>query len=123
MKVTKGLCTSKYTEVFCEDIEEQKYNAPHHFTVKKVDPVDRIAKEIICKVDFQEGPIREVGINGIHNEDLILMVLTRLESFQESKYACKENEMAIIKLEESLMWLRKRTTDRELRNVEGTSIV
>jgi hypothetical protein len=31
--------------------------------------------------------------------------------------------MAITKLEESLMWLRKRTQDREARNVEGTSVV
>ena len=51
------------------------------------------------------------------------MVIARLEGFQNSDFACKENEKAIEKLQESLMWLRKRTMDREARNVEGTNIV
>lgn len=118
MKITNNLCTSKYTEVYCENHSEQKYNAPHHFTVKDV-----TTGKVISSIDFQEGPIKEVGINGIHNEDAILMVITRLCAFQETDYACNENEMAIKKLEEALMWLRKRTQDREARNVEGTSNV
>lgn len=118
MKVINDLCTSKYTEVHCENKNEQKYNAPHHFSVREVETGD-----VLALVDFQEGPIKEVGINGIHNEDLILMVLTRLNSFQQTAFACNENEMAIKKLEEALMWLRKRTQDREIRNVEGTSNV
>ncbi|MCC0696213.1 hypothetical protein IC173_11705 [Clostridioides sp. ES-S-0048-02] len=77
--------------------------------------------EPIQYLSFQEGAIKEYGINGINNEDVILAVITRLEAFQESKYACKENEKAIEKLEECLMWLRKRTLDRQMRNIEGTS--
>lgn len=118
MKVSNALCTTKYTYVTCEEKEEQKFNAPHHFLVKDVN-----TDEIIGRVDFQEGPINEVGINGVNNEDLILMVLTRLQSFQGSEYACRENAVAITKLEESLMWLRKRTQERELRGVEGTSTI
>ena len=79
--------------------------------------------EVVGKVNFQEGPIKENGINGVCNEDLILMVLTRLESFQSSDYRCRENACAITKLEESLMWLRKRTQDRETRGVEGTHTI
>jgi hypothetical protein len=116
MKIINGLTTTKYTEVHCEDREKQLYNAPHHFKVIEVKTGD-----ILGEISFQEGPIKEVGVNGIHNEDLILMVLTRLYAFQETDYACRENEMAIRKLEESLMWLRKRTQDREIRQVEGTS--
>lgn len=51
------------------------------------------------------------------------MVIRRLEGFQNSEFKCRENELAITKLEEALMWLRKRAQDREARNVEGTSIV
>ena len=51
------------------------------------------------------------------NEDLIAMVIDRLQSFQESEYKCRENAVAITKLEEALMWLRKRTQDREDRGV------
>jgi len=63
---------------------------------------------------------KECGVNGVMNEDLIVMVIDRLQSFQESPYKCRENAIAITKLEEALLWLRKRTMDREARNVEGT---
>ena len=116
MLVENGLCTQKYTLVGSEDKEKQKYNAPHHFEVANAETL-----EVIGTVDFQEGPIKECGVNGVCNEDLLLMVLVRLQSFQNSPYACKENEMAITKLEETLMWLRKRTLDREKRGIEGTS--
>jgi hypothetical protein len=72
-------------------------------------------------VNFQEGAIKECGINGVNNEDLILMVIARLQAFQDSPYKCRENAMAITKLEECLMWLRKRTLDREAKGIEGTS--
>ena len=49
------------------------------------------------------------------------MVVERLECFQRSPYACRENAIAITKLEEALLWLRKRTEGRVQRGVEGTS--
>ncbi|WP_222648649.1 hypothetical protein [Clostridium botulinum] len=51
------------------------------------------------------------------------MVIRRLEGFQDSEFNCKENEKALEKLQESLMWLRKRTMDREIRGVEGTHVI
>jgi len=62
-------------------------------------------------------------VNGVCNEDLIAMVITRLEHFQESEFACRENALAITKLEEALLWLRKRTMGREQRGVEGTHTI
>lgn len=115
VKLVSGLTTSKYTEVFHEG--EFKFNAPHHFTVVSTDGIT------VGEVNFQEGPIKENGVNGVANEDLIGMVIKRLECFQGTEYRCRENAVAITKLEESLMWLRKRTQDREARNVEGTSKV
>jgi hypothetical protein len=61
-----------------------------------------------------------VGVNGVFNQDLIGMVICRLEHFQNSDFKCRENAMAITKLEEALMWLRKRTVNREKRGVLGT---
>lgn len=121
MIIRNSLFTTKHTCVECEDKEEQKFNTPHHFKVRKINPVTLSPSDIVTVVNFQEGPVKENGINGLHNEDLLLMVLTRLQSFQESPYACRENEKAIEKLEECVMWLRKRTLDREMRNVDGTS--
>jgi hypothetical protein len=37
-----------------------------------------------------------------------------------AKFRCRENSIVITKLEEALMWLEKRTRDREALKVEGT---
>jgi hypothetical protein len=116
-KLEHDLLTSKYTEVYHEDPEEMKYNAPHNFEVYSG------YADLLANIHFQEGPIKECGINGVCNEDLIAMVITRLEHFQKSEFACRENALAITKLEEALLWLRKRTMGREKRQVEGTNIV
>jgi hypothetical protein len=113
---------SKYTKVLHES--DFSYNAPHHFEVVKADGQSpHSVEDILCKIDFQEGPINEVGVNGVMNEDLIVMVIRRLEGFQSSEFKCRENAVAITKLEESLMWLGKRTRGREVRGVEGTNAV
>lgn len=110
--------TSKYTEVFTTD--EKEFNANHQY---RVCPAGGDQNPALTEVNFQKGPIKESGVNGCANEDLIAMVIDRLSSFQESEYKCRENAIAITKLEEGLLWLRKRTMDREARNVEGTHIV
>lgn len=115
-ELTNGLLTQKYTKVLEED--NYSFNAPHLFKVVKADDNSTLAE-----IHFQEGPIKENGVNGVCNEDLIAMVIRRLKGFQDSEFSCKENAMAITKLEETLMWLRKRTQDREVRGVEGTHIV
>ena len=119
------LLTSKYTQVYHEDEGDMKYNAPHHFKVWEKGSTncqedDAVGIELLGRVNFQEGPIKECGINGVCNEDLIAMVICRLEHFQKSEFACRENALAITKLEEALLWLRKRTMGRENRGVEGT---
>lgn len=118
MKINHELGTTNYTYITCEDKEVQKFNAPHKFEVRNVN-----TDEVISSINFQEGPIKECGVNGIANEDAIIMVLTRLKSFQESPYACEENAIAISHLEDSLKVLRERTLKRIVRNVEGTSEV
>lgn len=115
-ELKRDLLRTKYTRVLAE--EDFKYNAPHYFEVVSVED-----DEPLCAIHFQEGPIKECGVNGVNNEDLINMVIERLEHFQRSEYACRENAIAITKLEEALLWLRKRTMAREQRGVEGTHIV
>jgi hypothetical protein len=72
-------------------------------------------------IKFQNGPIKETGVNGISGEALIAIVIDRLRSFQAGPYACRDNAVALTRLEESLMWLQKRTRDRLARGVEGTN--
>lgn len=112
------LLTTKYTNVRHE--AEFSFNAPHYF---EVIAGDSGTGELLGAVHFQEGPIKDAGVNGVNNEDLIAMVICRLEHFNRSEFSCRENSMAITKLEEALLWLRKRTMGREQRGVEGTHTV
>lgn len=110
-KVELDLLTNKYTTVYQET--EYTNNAPHYFEVQS-------EEEVLAEIFFQNGPIKEAGVNGVMNEDLLAMVLVRLQHFQDTEFACKENAMAITKIEEALLWLRKRTMGREQKGIEGT---
>jgi len=69
---------------------------------------------------FQNGPIKEVGVNGVTQEALLAILIDRLRGFQSGPYACRENAIALMHLEEALMWLQQRTVARIRRGVEGT---
>ena len=69
---------------------------------------------------FQNGPIGEVGTNGTTHEVLLAIIVDRLEGFQKGPYACRENAIALTKLQEATHWLNHRTALREARGVEGT---
>lgn len=75
----------------------------------------------IWDIQFQNGPIQEAGVNGISNEALLAIVEDRLAGFQSGEYACRENALALTKIQEAMLWLQKRTRDRVARGVEGTS--
>jgi len=76
----------------------------------------------VTNVYFQNGPIKESGVNGITHEVLLAIVIDRLRSFQAGDYACRENAIALTNCEQALMWLKKRTSDRLARGVEGTNV-
>ena len=108
--------TKKYTKVVAVD-ERGLGNANHNYEVL---PSDKNGV-VLGKVVFQNGPIKEKGVNGVTNEDLIVIVIDRLEGFQSGKYASTDNSNAMRHLLNALSALRKRTNDREARGVEGTS--
>jgi hypothetical protein len=74
----------------------------------------------LCLIHFQEGPIKEHGVNGITQEALLAIVIDRLRSFQEGQYSCTANAVALANCEEALRQLQKRTRERIARGVEGT---
>lgn len=73
------------------------------------------------RITFQNGPVQEFGVNGVSNESLLAIVEDRLLGFQSGPFACRENAVALTKLQECMMWLQKRTRDRVARGVEGTN--
>jgi hypothetical protein len=70
-------------------------------------------------ISFQNGPIKEFGVNGLTQEVLLAIVIDRLRSFQAGPFACRDNAVALTHCEEALMWLQRRTRDRIKRGVEG----
>jgi hypothetical protein len=71
---------------------------------------------------FQHGSPLEHGVNGITHEVLLAILIDRLRGLQKGPFPCRENAIALTKLEEALMWLHKRTRDRLQRGVEGRHI-
>lgn len=69
---------------------------------------------------IQNGPTKENGINGCQVDTIIATAKTILEGLNEN-FKCRENAVAITKLDEALLWLMKRKLDRENRSVEGTN--
>ena len=69
---------------------------------------------------FQNGPINEVGINGITHEALLAILIDRLRCFQAGPYNCFENAAALTHLEAAQNHLHNRTRARMDRGVEGT---
>ena len=72
--------------------------------------------EITFKI--QNGPIKEVGVNGCQIEELGKVWLEILQHFNKD-FPCRENSITITKIQEALMWQEKRTQDRVKRGVEG----
>ncbi len=78
-------------------------------------------------IAWQDGPLGRDGDrkepNGAFTETVIAAVIQRIEFFQQSKFRCRENALAVTKLEEALHWLNYRTQKRETQKVEGTHAV
>ena len=85
-------------------------------------PLDGQVIQFIHKVPKVEGSAELVTLmDGTTNEELLAILIDRIV-FLQNKFPCRENAIVITKLEESLMWLNKRTADRMARNVEGKQI-
>jgi hypothetical protein len=113
------LGSQEHTRVLANDNPE--FNANHEYLVVAVEENSPGTSAILAEIKFQKGPTKENNLNGIFHEDLIIILIDRLTSLNDSEYRCKENSCAITKLEEAQMWLRKRTEDRRNRGVLGTS--
>lgn len=134
-KVVNTNRPSEYTEVYCHDgpgaggmcheysITRKPSDAEAYdeYSTQAAEEPFEGDRSIFTTVGFQNGPIQENGVNGCHNEDLILIVLDRLRGAQKGDFSCRENALAITKLEEALLWLNYRTNTRVYQKVEGKS--
>jgi len=70
-------------------------------------------------INFQLGPVKENGVNGLTNEALLAILAHRIRFLNAGQFSCRENSLALTKIEEAAHWLEARTKDRLARNVEG----
>ena len=108
--------SQNFTKVMIID-EPGHGNACHEYRIETMNA----PTAIVGQISFQNGPVKEFGVNGCHQEDLLAIVLDRLESFQAGEWRCRENAIAITKIEEAMHWLNHRTAARIARGVEGTN--
>jgi hypothetical protein len=75
-------------------------------------------------ITWQNGPLgrgdERQAPNGAFVETVIAAAKSRLDFYQESKFACDDNAEAIVLLDQALAVLNRRTLAREAREVEGT---
>lgn len=73
---------------------------------------------------FQNGGRNMDGSErGLTGEDLLEICRHRLQCFQTSGYACRENAIALTHIEEALMWLNKRVEDRAEKGILGKNLM
>lgn len=102
-------------------VTDEKWNGAHHrYEVEFKDADGRVVGT--SEVNFQKGGFKDIINHGPHHEDYLLILIHRLDSFQNSEYKCDENEDAISYAKKCLESLRKRTRDRIHRGVEGIDV-
>lgn len=102
--------------------DEGKVSWKDFYARRKECPIFVAHDENLISFRLQNGPIKEVGVNGcqavtiIQAAELIIQGLNKL-------YPCKNNEDTISYLKKAIDCQHNRTIDRKLRGVEGYSEV
>lgn len=116
-KLLDHICTTADVSIGINVMDEPGAGGANHYYA-----VDVGGSENGIDVRFQNGPVAENGVNGITQETLIAIAIDRLRCFQAGPFACRENAIALTKLEEAIFWLHSRTRARQARGVEGKSL-
>lgn len=98
--------------VLCLDEPMQPNNACHLYQIE-------VGDVPAVQLNFQRGPVKENGINGISNEVLLLVAAHRFEGFQRGQFACEDNAEALKHIYAALECMARRTRGRVMAQVEG----
>ena len=87
-------------------------------------PAGGMVEGVGLSINWQNGPLGRdedrIEPNGAFVETVISAALQRIEYYQGTKFKCRENALAVTKLQEALHWLNSRTQRREAKGTEGT---
>ena len=103
-------------EIYAMD-EPGEGGACHQYNIDAVDKFGNLLN--VGNIEFQKGPIAEVGVTGCQMEDVMDILMHRLEGFQSGDFPCQENGLALSYIKMAKQALERRTKDRQLRGVEG----
>jgi hypothetical protein len=102
-------------------LDEKGAGGAHHRYKIVVALSDGKTIDTAADIHFQKGPVQEAGWNGCQIEDLLNICAHRLSCFQNGPFPCRENALALTKVQEAMHWLNHRTYGRMIRGVEGKS--
>jgi hypothetical protein len=104
----------------------QKITATHD-SDSDGNPAGGMTSGIGIAIQWQSGPLGRGDDrkepNGAFVEGVIAAAIDRINYYQGTPFSCRDNAIALTHLETALLWLMKRTMDREAREVEGTHAV
>lgn len=83
-------------------------------------PAGGFVRSTGMEIDWQDGPLTENPRNGAFVEEVIEAAIVRIEYYQDSKFHCLENAVALGHLYAALEALHERTRERTDRGVEGS---
>jgi hypothetical protein len=83
-----------------------------------------LKSDVLIQVPWQDGVVDPaVGANGMTVEALQQAIISRLEAFQTTKFACEENAEALRNAKQALHWMSARREERFNRDVLNTHTV
>lgn len=90
-------------------------NACHLYEIR--DPMGGV----LGSLHFQEGPIKEAGINGVQHAELLAILRDRLDGFQAGPFASGTNDVTRGFVDAALASDATRTRLRTAAGTEGTN--
>ena len=109
----------------------QEYQSAH-FVDSELTPMGGAANAPGIQIRWQAGPlkitqentdikvVKENEANGAFVETVIAIALDRLMHYQCTRFACNENDEAMVSLKQALTFLNMRTNRRISEGTEGT---
>lgn len=100
---------------------EQVFKEGHFYEVwdaTKISATTPTPDFMLASIIFQNGPVKEVGVNGVTSEALLAILIHRTALLQQ-QFPCNENLQALTHMSDALAHLEARTYRRQLRQVEG----
>lgn len=105
-------------------MQTSKFNAVEELQndIQRGVPADDYTQSIngkeILHIKFQTGGTATNEKNGIFIEELLNIAYIKLKSYND-QFPCRENSLALTKIEEANHWLYARKVERESRGVYG----